>query len=89
MNLKGRLATLVRVVVSADHARCDVCGYCPESELKYEVSISGESDDGPDVCPGYGRPPILRLLFDGALAPQMPPKTPLWRQKAKRGPSPL
>ena len=64
MNLKRRLGALERVVVAADDGICDACGYSPESELKFEVSLDGEPLEGPDVCLKCGRPLILRLEFD-------------------------
>ena len=50
-----------------DDYGCEACGYEPGSELECRVSFVDEPDDGPDVCPGCGRPLILKLSFDELL----------------------
>ncbi len=72
MNLHRRLRALERVVIPPEDDRCEACGYEPRSELKFEVSFAGESDEGPDVCPGCGRPLILRLSFDSPRGIDLP-----------------
>ena len=63
MNLKRRLQALERVVIPEDD-RCGACGYAPGSELELKLSFGDEPDEGPDFCPGCGRPLIIRLSFD-------------------------
>ena len=68
VNLKKRLRVLEQAVDTSDDDRCEACGCEPGSELKFEVSFSDDEEiDGPDVCPGCGRPLILRLSFDEPL----------------------
>ncbi len=64
MNLKRRLRTLEQVVVPPGGDRCEACGYEPGARIEFKVSFAGEPIDGPDVCPGCGRPLIIRLEFD-------------------------
>ncbi len=63
MNLKRRLRALEQIEVPPDDYGCEVCGYEPGSWLKFKVSFAGESEEGPDVSPGCGRPHIIRLSF--------------------------
>ncbi len=37
---------------------------CAGSELEFKVSLGDDPDEGPDFCPGCGRPLIIRLSFD-------------------------
>ncbi len=64
VNLNKRVRALERFVAPPDDDRCAACGYAPGVRLKLGVSFGGEPLEGPDVCPGCGRPLILRLSFD-------------------------
>ncbi len=65
MNLKRRLQSLERVVVSPEDDRCGVCGHVDGVRPTLEVTF--DHVDGPDVCPECGRQLVLRLRFDDPL----------------------
>ena len=67
MNLSRRLRALEQVVVAPDDYGCEACGCDAASELELKVCFADEPDVGPDLCPGCGRPLILRLEFDEPL----------------------
>ena len=64
MNLRKRLQTLERGAVPRDGGRCEDCGFAAGDVVQGKVVFGDEPLDGPDVCPGCGRPLILRLEFD-------------------------
>ncbi len=62
MNLKRRVQALELAVAPSDS--CEACGYYPGAPMELTLSFGDEPVEGPDVCPGCGRPLILRLSFD-------------------------
>ena len=69
MNLKRRLRALERVVAPPDD-RCEACGYVPGAPVEFEVTF--DELEGPDVCPGCGRPLVLRVQIDSPRAVARP-----------------